>query len=87
MNILEHNIPSISNKFKYYENCVWFTIVTTTSVGFGDVKPLSHYGYILSFICSVFGTFIMSLILIIAILNLRLDQKENETIKYLVIEK
>lgn len=73
LNVLEHNIPITSNKFKYYENCIWFTIISTTSVGFGDVKPQSYYSYILALLCSVFGTFIMSLILIVSILNVRLD--------------
>lgn len=72
-NILEHNVPIISNKFRYYENTLWFTLISMTSVGFGDLKPQTHYGYIIALICSVFGTFIMSLILIITIVNLKLD--------------
>jgi hypothetical protein len=70
---LEHNVPIISNKFRYYENNLWFTLISMTSVGFGDLKPQTTYGYIIALICSVFGTFIMSLILIITIVNLKLD--------------
>lgn len=81
LNILEYSVPIAPNKFKYYQNSLWFTLISMTSIGYGDIKPHSHYGQIISLICSIFGTFIMSLILIISIINFRLDQTEIDTLK------
>ena len=47
-----------------YNNCIWLGIVTMTTVGYGDFSAKTNMGRIVSFVCSAWGTFIVSLIIV-----------------------
>ncbi|ELP93287.1 potassium channel, putative [Entamoeba invadens IP1] len=49
---------SIESKYHEYHNCFYFTIVTMTTIGFGDITPQTFEGKILA-ICTIFVTIII----------------------------
>eukprot|EP00357_Protocruzia_adherens_P011713 CAMPEP_0114990140 /NCGR_PEP_ID=MMETSP0216-20121206/10613_1 /TAXON_ID=223996 /ORGANISM="Protocruzia adherens, Strain Boccale" /LENGTH=459 /DNA_ID=CAMNT_0002353247 /DNA_START=259 /DNA_END=1638 /DNA_ORIENTATION=+ len=55
----------VSNQdWSYYWNGMWCVIITMTSVGFGDYYPTTHVGRIMGILASIFGTFIVSLMVV-----------------------
>lgn len=35
LKITESNAPILNNPFQHYQNCLWFVLMTNTTVGFG----------------------------------------------------
>jgi hypothetical protein len=81
--ITESKIPVDSNPFIYFSNCLWFTFITATTVGYGDIRNFSHVGYILNIICMIWGTLLTSCILVILTNTLTLNSKEEEALSSL----
>lgn len=73
-------MPVEGNPFIYFGNCFWYVLVTATTVGYGDMRILSHIGYIIAIISMVWGTLIMSCILVILTNTLTLNSKEEEAL-------
>ena len=78
--VTEGSLPINPNPFKHYENCVWFIGITTTSVGFGDITVFSDAGRILSFFCAIWGSFNVSIIVVLLINTLSLGPKEKKSL-------
>jgi hypothetical protein len=55
-------------------------LVTATTVGYGDMRILSHLGYIIAIVSMIWGTMIMSCILVILTNTLTLNTKEEEAL-------
>lgn len=63
-------------KLEYFENALWLTILGMTSVGYGDVYPITHIGSILSFISSFLGVIATSLFVLSITLNLEMKLRK-----------
>ena len=50
--------------FNSYANSFWVTIVTMTTVGYGDFFPKSHAGRVVGIIISMWGVFFVSLFVV-----------------------
>lgn len=74
--ITESSIPVISNPFIYYENCIWYVLTTTTTVGYGDIRLYSHMGYLFNVFATIFGSLCISAILFLVTNLLSLNSKE-----------
>jgi len=46
--------------FVAYSNVVWMTAMTMTTVGFGDMLPVSPLGRIVAAVCAVWGVLILA---------------------------
>ena len=53
-----------SMDFGRLENCIWITIITETTVGYGDYFPRTLCGRILIVIIAIWGNFITSMLVI-----------------------
>ena len=54
-----------SNHFKDYGTAVYLTIITFTSVGYGDFHAHTSCGQFVSMFIAFWGTFVMSLIIMV----------------------
>ena len=45
---------------KSFENSLWFTFITMSTVGLGDLKPLTNIGYVVNTITMYSGVIILS---------------------------
>lgn len=73
------------NDLKNYFNTLWLTLITITSVSYGDEYPRSFYGRILIFIISFFGLFCLGFI--ISIISEKAEFTPNEKKSYLKLKK
>lgn len=48
------------NEFEYVWNGFWVILITETTVGYGEITPMSHLGRCICIISALFGTFLMS---------------------------
>ena len=64
----------------FISNCIWLTLVTMTTVGYGDYYPKTNLGRLLCVISSIIGTILMSFIVVALINFLRFSNNQNEVI-------
>ena len=50
--------------WRYYWNSLWVTVITMTTVGYGDIYPVSTMGKCVCIIMCFWGNFLISLIII-----------------------
>ena len=70
-----------------YMKVYWFTIVTMTTVGYGDMTPVTIPGRILSFIMCIWGVFLVSMMVLTLLQKLGLTEEEQLALKvYKILE-
>ena len=69
-----------SNDISDFSNAVWLTIITMTTVGYGDYYPRTTFGRIIDVILVVWGTFIVSLMVVVLTNTLNMDQSEKRAL-------
>jgi len=95
LRIAERDVPSIldknsnsgqgstkasSNDISSFENALWLTIITMTTVGYGDYYPRTIFGRLIDVILVVWGTFIVSLMVVVLTNTLNMDQSEKRAL-------
>lgn len=60
-----------------YITFLWLTFITMSTVGYGDVYPVTSLGRFLTFILCIWGLFLMSIIVIILFQSLELSYEEQ----------
>ncbi len=48
------------NQYIHFWNGLWTAILTMTTIGYGDIFPISHFGRAVSIIACIFGSFLFS---------------------------
>lgn len=66
--ISEAAIYPLSDISTIYSNMIWMTIITMTSVGYGDYAPQTPFGRFIGCLCVSWGMFIIS-VMIVVLLN------------------
>lgn len=86
LRVFEMELDSITSyNFKNYWNSSWCLIITILTVGYGDFVPSTSYGRIIGIITTMYGVFLLSM-LIISVTNF-LVLENNEKNIYLLIER
>ena len=64
--------------FDHIFNSLWCVVITLTTVGYGDFKPGTTYGKLIVMVASIWGTFLISLMIISLqqVLDMSLPQKK-----------
>lgn len=84
--IFERDLDPYTNQiFSNFYNCVWYTIITMTTVGFGDFYPDSLLGKLIGILASFIGVILMS-ISVITVSSL-VDFNNQEYNTFLIFEK
>ena len=60
----DDNILSQNLDYSYLYNSLWLIVLTMTTVGYGDFYPRTHVGRIICIIACIWGTFLISLLII-----------------------
>ena len=63
-----------------FENALWLTIITMTTVGYGDFFPRTIFGRLIDILLVVWGTFIVSLMVVVLTNTLNMDQSEKRAL-------
>lgn len=50
--------------FEQFYSALYCAVITMSTVGFGDVVPVSHVGRIITIASSIWGTFIFTLVIV-----------------------
>eukprot|EP01017_Pseudomicrothorax_dubius_P003470 TRINITY_DN10502_c0_g2_i1.p1 TRINITY_DN10502_c0_g2~~TRINITY_DN10502_c0_g2_i1.p1 ORF type:complete len:478 (+),score=74.84 TRINITY_DN10502_c0_g2_i1:51-1484(+) len=71
-------ILSGSNEQDYqdYTNCIWNTLITMATIGYGDYFPRTMYGRLVATCTGVWGIFLTSILVTALMNNLRLEPSE-----------
>jgi Ion channel len=67
--------------FADYTKVFWFVVVTMSTVGYGDITPKTLPGRFLAFLLSIWGVFIISLVVLIFFNFMQLDDQEIMSLK------
>ena len=71
--------------FTAYANVVWMIAMTMTTVGFGDMSPLTPLGRIVAAICAIWGVLILAVMVGVLTHILSLDSSETQSL--LILKK
>jgi len=74
-------------KFSNIYNSFWLIIVTMTTLGYGDIYPTTYFGRVISIIACIFGTFILSSIIVFLSNFIAFDDIERYVYNSVVKEK
>jgi potassium intermediate/small conductance calcium-activated channel subfamily N protein 2 len=69
-----------SNDISNFSNALWLTIITMTTVGYGDYYPRTTFGRVIDVFLVVWGTFIVSLMVVVLTNTLNMDQSEKRAL-------
>ena len=74
-----------SDLYVVYSNVIWMTAMTMTTVGFGDMSPVTPMGKIVAVVCAVWGVLIFSVMVGVLTQILALTNKEAQSV--LILKK
>lgn len=67
---------------KHYGDALWYSFVSSTTIGFGDIYAVSLIGRIITVIISMYGILVTAIMtgVVVSYYNEYLQMKQNETI-------
>mmetsp|Transcript_40802 Transcript_40802/g.42613 ORF Transcript_40802/g.42613 Transcript_40802/m.42613 type:complete len:681 (+) Transcript_40802:66-2108(+) len=65
-------------------NCLWYIMVTITTIGYGDLVPVTMLGRVLGVLCSIAGIFFIAMLFVFLVLYITLDNDEHQAYKKIV---
>jgi hypothetical protein len=68
----------VYTRFNNITNCLWFILVTMTTIGYGDFTPVTMIGRIIIVTCCIVGVFMISLIFSSFVVLTDLENSELE---------
>ena len=72
---------SKDDTFDWYFNSCWFTVVTLTTIGYGDFSPMTMPGKIVTIALAFWGALLLSLLVIIMSTIFNLDENEKMVLR------
>merc|ERR1711871_272082 len=72
------------DKFNNFYNDLWLTLVTMTTVGYGDMYPVSDYGRAFTIVAVVASFLLISLLVIGVSSNFEMNKVEEETVARII---
>lgn len=50
--------------FDSFFNAVWFTVITITTIGYGDIAPVTAFGRFITIILALWGSLLLALLVV-----------------------
>lgn len=66
-----------------YQNALWLILITTTTVGYGDYYPQTPLGRVIILFVAIWGTLIVSIMVVVVSNTLSMEKTELRTSKIL----
>lgn len=63
--------------FDHYFSSIWFTVVTITTIGYGDISPGTPPGQIFTILLAFWGSLLLSLLVVCLSNIFELNQREK----------
>lgn len=63
--------------FDHYFNAVWFTVITLTTIGYGDISPGTPPGKIITILLAFWGALLLSLLVVVMTSMLSMDANQH----------
>lgn len=82
--------PSFSQtmqKFSNIYNSLWLILVSMTTIGYGDIFPTTYFGRLIAILACIFGTFILSLLVVFLNNSISFDEIEKHVYNKVVEEQ
>lgn len=80
--VAEHEFLSIDMPTAY-SNVTWMTIITMTTIGFGDISPKTPLGRFVASLCVTWGVFIVAIMVAVLTNILSLNRQETQSLMIL----
>jgi len=82
---LEQNTNSNigSSNLKDYPSAIWLTVITMTTVGYGDICPQTAGGQVTGIIIALWGAFVISLLIMVTADVFEFSPKEQQAVFYI----
>ena len=73
--------------FDSYFNSLWLTVITLTTVGYGDISAVTIPGRIVTMALALWGTVLISLMVVIASSIFDLDPNQLMALKHISVQR
>jgi voltage-gated potassium channel len=57
--------PAYKDNLTDYGSSIWLTVITMTTVGYGDIYPHTIFGQMTAIFIALWGTFVISLLIMV----------------------
>ena len=69
--------PMPDTEFDTLYNCLWVVFITISTIGYGEMVPTSHFGRVVVVVACIWGSFLLSLIVVIFQEQTQLTKEEE----------
>lgn len=80
--VAEHDFLS-QDMITAYSNVTWMTIITMTTIGFGDMSPKTPLGRFVASLCVTWGVLIVAIMVAVLTNTLSLNSQETQSLTIL----
>jgi len=76
------NPADIRNNLRDYGSAIWLTVITMTTVGYGDIFTHTAFGQITAILTALWGTFVISLLIMVTAQIFEFTPREQKAVSY-----
>jgi hypothetical protein len=76
----------VMHEFSNIYNTFWLIIVTMCTIGYGDIYPTTYFGRAIAVLACIFGTFILSLLVVFFNSIISFDEVEKQAYNQIIEE-
>jgi hypothetical protein len=82
LRVFERPFSHVSGKnFNVIWNSIWCIAITMATIGYGDISPATHFGRLVAILCSFWGAFTFSVLVVALERVINLQKQETRSYK------
>lgn len=83
----EQNAKIDSVQLRDFGSAIWLSVITMTTVGYGDICPKTTGGRFTAMFIAIWGSFVISLLILVTANIFEFNHKERQAVFYIKQEK